>query len=205
MTGVAVELDVVSIVGEELTPAIRLALQRAINKTTAYGRTRAAEAVRKQVNFPASYLSPNSGRLSVTVKATKDNPFEGEISGRSRATSLAQFTKQKPLAPGKRHRNGEINVTVKPGGAKRTIKRAFLINLNNGNIGLAVRTDGAKPKGAYKPKQLGKNLWLLYGPSVDQALMAASDGRGVFEEMSPALLDYLNAEFNRQMDLLNET
>ncbi|MNL84820.1 hypothetical protein D3C87_2129170 [compost metagenome] len=59
------------------------------------------------------------------------------------------------------------------------------------------------PKGAYKPRSLGKNLWLLYGPSVDQALRSASDGGGIYEEMTPESLEFLEKEFFRQLELLN--
>ena len=198
---IALELDVQSIVGNEWNDKIEMALQRAVNRTAERARTRAARMVLEQVAFPASYLSPASGRLTVS-KATKDSPFEATITGRDRGTSLARFTKQKPLAPGKRHPGGKVNVMVAPG-SKKEISRAFLVNLRNGNIGLAVRTEGEAPRNAFKPKKLSENVWLLYGPSVDQVLSAATDGDGVYEQMSPEMLDFLNDEFNRQLDVLN--
>ena len=162
----------------------------------------ASQDIREQVSFPASYLAPSAKRLFVSTKATKVSPFEAVISGRDRPTSLARFTNQKPLGGGQRHRGGQLAVTVKPG-VRRYIKRAFLITLNNSNVGLAVRTDGGPPNNAYAPKEIGKNLWLLYGPSVDQVLSAASNGGGIYEEIVPETLDFLNDEFNRQLDLLN--
>ncbi|UUV43210.1 minor tail protein [Rhodobacter phage RcCWillis] len=198
----ALELDTAAIVGDQWNPKIEDALLRSVNKTADRARTQASKEVRNQVAFPASYLSPSAKRLWVSSKATKANPFQAVISGRDRPTSLARFSSQKPLAGGQRHRGGQVAVTVKPG-VKRYIKRAFLISLNNGNAGLAVRTEGAPPNNAFKPKSLGKNLWLLYGPSVDQVLSAASDGDGIYEEMVPDMLDFLNAEFIRQLDLLD--
>ena len=197
----ALELDVQAIVGTEWNDQVEMALQRAVNRTADRARTRAAKMVLEQVAFPASYLNPSKGRLTVS-KATKDNPFEAVITGRDRGTSLAQFTKQRPLAGGARHAGGKINVMVSPG-SKRTISRAFMVNLNNGNIGLAVRTDGDAPRKAFKPKKLSENVWLLYGPSVDQVLSAATDGGGVYEQMSEEMLDFLNAEFKRQLEVLD--
>ena len=196
---ISIEFDQFDFV-PEMSKDVELALVRALNKTADRGRTRAARAVRDQVNFPASYVSPSAKRLWVSQKAKKGG-FEAIISGRSTATSLARFSKQSALSGGQRHKGGTINVMVKPG-RKKSIKRAFIIRLNNDNLGLAVRTNGEKPRGAYKPKPLGKNLWLLYGPSVAQALIAASDGDGIYEDMSPETLEFLEKEFNRQMDLL---
>ena len=199
---VALELDVNAITGNQWNPKIETALLRSINKTADRARTLASQDIREQVAFPASYLAPSAKRLFVSTKATKASPFEAVISGRDRPTSLARFTNQKPLGGGQRHRGGQVAVTVKPG-VRRYIKRAFLIALNNSNVGLAVRTDGGPPNNAYAPKEIGKNLWLLYGPSVDQVLSAASNGGGIYEEIVPETLDFLNDEFNRQLDLLN--
>ena len=199
---VALELDVNAITGNQWNSKIETALLRSINKTADRARTLASQDIREQVAFPASYLAPSAKRLFVSTKATKASPFEAVISGRDRPTSLARFTNQKPLGGGQRHRGGQVAVTVKPG-VRRYIKRAFLITLNNSNVGLAVRTDGGPPNNAYAPKEIGKNLWLLYGPSVDQVLSAASNGGGIYEEIVPETLDFLNDEFNRQLDLLN--
>jgi len=184
----------------EMTPTVSTALTRALNKTADRSRTRFARAVREQVAFPASYVSPSNKRLWVKTRA-RNGAFTTVIEGRGSATSLARFTRQKPLAGGRRHKGGQVNVTVKPG-ASKTINRAFLVRLRNNNIGLAVRTDGPAPSRAYKPKPFGKNLWLLYGPSVDQALSAASIDGGIYEEMTPEMLDFLGQEFDRQMELL---
>ena len=199
---VALELDVNAITGNQWNPKIETALLRSINKTADRARTSASQDIREQVAFPASYLAPSAKRLFVSTKATKASPFEAVISGRDRPTSLARFTNQKSLGGGQRRRGGQVAVTVKPG-VRRYIKRAFLITLSNSNVGVAVRTDGGPPNNAYAPKEIGKNLWLLYGPSVDQVLSAASNGGGIYEEIVPETLDFLNNEFNRQLDLLN--
>lgn len=180
---------------------VSTALVRALNDTAARSRTDASRRVRQQVNFPASYLSPSAKRLWVKTKARK-NALQTVIEGRGNPTSLARFSKQSVLPGGKRHKGGKVNVTVHPG-ETRSISRAFLIRLRNGNTGLAIRTDGSKPKGAWMPRALGKNLWLLYGPSVDQVLSSSRNEKGVLDDMTPEMLDYLEKEFNRQMELLN--
>lgn len=199
MMAVSIEFDQFKFV-PEMTERVELALVRALNKVAERSRTRAARSVREQVAFPASYVSPSNRRLWVSRKA-KRGAFEAVVEGRGRPTSLATFARGRSQVPGKRPKDGSIAVTVKPGVTKK-IARAFLMTLNNNNVGLAVRTEGLPPRGAHKPKLIGKNLWLLYGPSVDQALMAASDGDGVFEELTPENLEFLEYEFNRQMDLL---
>lgn len=177
---------------------IAKALTQALNKIIDRTRTMFDREIRRQVNFPASYLRPSSGRLTVSKKASRGD-FEAVIKGRDRATSLARFTRQKP---GQRVRGGGVKVRVKKeGGRMQTIPRAFLVNLNNGNLGLAVRTDGQKPPNAWKPKQLSDNVWLLYGPSVDQALISATNGKGVVSQMEGTAIDMLDAEFDRLLRL----
>ena len=98
-----------------------------------------------------------------------------------------------------------IGVSVAAGGRKKFIKRAFVMKLRNGNLGLAVRSaPGKQPEGAWKPKPIGKNLWLLYGPSVDQVLMSARSGGGVFSEIEYDTLDVIETEFQRQLGLLED-
>lgn len=184
---------------------VETAITRSINKTLDRTRTRAARAVLDQVAFPASYLGPATKRLWVRQRARNGSLF-GSIEGLDAATSLARFAKQKvPTAGSQRPKGDKIDVRVKAGGGFKAIPRAFLIRLRNNNVGLAVRTNGGQPPGAYKPKEIGKNLWLLYGPSVDQALLAATDGDGVYEELSPEALDFMVGEFHRQIELLEKS
>jgi len=188
-----------------LPETVETAISRAINRTLDRTRTRAAKAVLDQVAFPASYLAPASKRLWVRQRARNDSLF-GIIEGRDSATSLARFAKQKtPTTGTQRPKGNKIDVRVKAGGGFHGIPRAFIIRLKSSNLGLAVRTNGQQPPGSYLPKSIGKNLWLLYGPSVDQTLLAATDGDGVYEELTPEALEFLADEFNRQMDVLEKT
>lgn len=185
---------------DEIPASVRKNALRAVNKTTRDGRVAVRRGIQKQVNFSASYL--NSGNRLTAIPANAGN-LEGRIVARTRPTSLARFTKDQPLAPGQRRRAAGVKVTVKPGVA-RFISGAFVIPLRSGadgslsNRGLAIRSD-TQPSGSYKPKRIGKNLWLLYGPSVSQLMYSARNpkGTGVAEEVAPELAAKLEAEFNR--------
>jgi hypothetical protein len=187
---------------DDLPPRIERAAVRAINKTAPRARTAAARGVLAEVNFPASYLNPSQGRL-VARKARRGH-LEGAVSGRVRPTSLARFTKDKPLLRGQKPRKG-VRVEVHKGKAHYKLG-AFLIPLRSGgdgslgNVGLAVRSEVSPPK-AYRPKKIGKNLWLLYGPSVNQVLYSLRNQRGVIEDIAPETLNFLNKEFLRLLDL----
>ena len=193
MIGVAIEFDleIPAVLGLSLEK-IERAQQRAINKTVDRARTMAAKAVQQQVRFPASYLSPSGGRLTVAQRASKGN-LEAIVRGRDRPTSLARFARGKGNSKG-------ILVSVK-GRNDARISRAFIVTLRNGNIGFAVRTEGGPPKGAYKPGKLGENLWLLYGPSVQQVLSGVKNNGGVYEQISEEVQEFAAAEFLRLLEL----
>lgn len=174
---------------------IERAAYRALNLAGTKVRTRVAKMSREQVNFPASYLAPAGGRLTVAEKA-RAGRLAVTIAGRDSPTSLARFTGRQTQA----NQEGKIRVEVAPGMAK-FVKRAFFVNLRNGNRGLAVRTDGPPPDRAYRPRKLGENVWLLYGPSVDQVLRGVTSARGgTFGEVEPEALEILEAEFWRLLD-----
>ncbi len=150
------------------------------------------QEMQKQIAFPSGYL--NKDRLSVRKKANRQN-LEAMISGRDRPTSLARFaakgstplnTKGKPL-----------RLTIKPGKPVQ-LDKAFLVNLRNGNTGLAVRLKkGEKIEFSQKAVRLAENLYLLYGPSVDQVLKSVS------VDQSPDIMDRLNRNFLRQFARLS--
>lgn len=170
---------------------IATAALRAVNKIADRARTEAAKRIREQVNLPASYLNPSQGRLTVSKKAV-DGDISAVVTGRQRPTSLARFATSAGAG---------VKVAVKPGLA-RLLPRAFFVQLRSGaeglgNTGLAIRLpDGQRPSRAFHPTQLGANgPWLLYGPSVDQIFKAVS------QDISPLMLDQLEAEFFRLMEL----
>lgn len=189
------EYEVVAIEGlsalgeiESLSERERIAAIRAVNKTADRARTAASRLMRSQVDFTASYLNE---RLTVAKRASGTN-LEAVIRGRDRPTSLARFVTGNTKA-------GSTPVMVKPGVAK-FVKRSFIMKLRGAggeltNRGLAVRTSGGPPKGAYKPARISDTLWLLYGVSVDQAF------RSVRGEITPDAAIFLEAEFLRLMAL----
>jgi hypothetical protein len=151
----------------------------------------------KQINFPRNYLTPS--RLGVRRRATRGS-LEAVISGRDRPTSLARFA---PGATPENSKNRPIFLRVKPGNTQKMVRKdgrpsAFLLRLKNGNIGLAVRLrKGETLKNSDKAVNLGENLYLLYGPSVDQVL------QDVAVEESPGIGDRLTNSFLRQFTRLS--
>ncbi len=182
---------------ETLPTQVKLAAQRAVNRTIDRARTSSARRMREQVNFPARYLSGEDGRLAISQRATGDN-LEARITGRFRPTSLARFVTAGSLGS----RRAGVRVEVAPGFAKRS-RRMFLIRLRAGtaeldtksNLGLAIRLKPGE-RIEHKARQIGKTgLYLLYGPSVDQVF------RTVADDVAPEAADDLEAEFLRLMEL----
>lgn len=181
---------------EELESAgkrIEAAAFRAINAGADRGRKLSTDEMRRQINFPAGYFRGQNSRLRVTKRA-KPGDLEAVITGRDRPTSLARFR-----SSGQFRKQG-VTVSVKPG-RPEFLKRAFLMPLKGSmglanNVGLAIRLPkGARPRVAYRPVEMARGLWLLYGPSVDQVF------RGVRDDVAPDVSEYLQTEFSRLVDL----
>lgn len=175
-------LDVLDGLDPKITKAAKLAVNAAIRKAQTLG----ARSMQRQINFPGSYLTGADGRLSIARFAT-DSSLEAVLRGRDRPTSLARFVS----GGAKVGKKGGVSVEVDPGVAKR-MPSAFAIKLKNNNIGLAIRTKNPPSMGA---KKLGDNLYLLYGPSVDQVFNMTR------EQISDDVEEYLNAEFTRLIGL----
>lgn len=159
----------------------------AINETaTRGGISMIRRDMRDQINFPSGYLE--QGRLRVARKAYGSS-LEAVIRGRDRATSLARFAAgQRPENTRKR----PIQVQVK-NGQSLWMRKAFLVRLNNGNIGLAVRLKpGEQMRNTDAAVALAPNVFLLYGPSVDQVF------RGVAEDRAPDIANLVERNFLRQ-------
>ncbi len=173
----------------------------AVNAAAKRAYAEAGRQIRRQINFPAGYVTGSEGRLKITQFA-KAERLEARISGRRRPTSLARFARSDSS-------KGGITVSVSPGAAVR-LPRAFFIRLRAGansldtksNLGIAIRLPpGKRPRGSREgAKQIGKGLWLLYGPSVQQAFINRQGG-GVAEDVSPEVANFLEREFFRLMDL----
>jgi hypothetical protein len=182
---------------DRLPDVTKQAAMLAINQTA---ERKAVPAARReiydQVNFPRDYL--NNDRLGVRSKATR-NSLEATITGRQRPTSLARFLVGTPTIESTRRRGaGGVKVRVKPGVTKQ-LKGGFLVRLRAGksdsgsfNIGLAVRLRPGEHLNTRGAPMLSKNVYLLYGPSVDQVFRIVAD------DITPETLDYLSAEFLRQ-------
>lgn len=174
--------------GDKVPEAARLAINQTAERRAI---PLARDEITSQVAFPKGYL--NGDRLSISKKATNVD-LEAVISGRDRPTSLARFVVGSTV-PG-RQKNG-VRVVVAPG-ETRVMKTAFTVNLNNGNRGLVLRTkDGEGVKGKrLQARPFGENLYLLYGPSVNQVFT------NVAEKVLNQVGDYLGDEFLRQLGRL---
>lgn len=181
---------------DEMPASVLRFARMAINTTTRKSRTLASRRIRDQVGFSATYLADGNGRLSITKSAT-ENDLEARIRGRFRPTSLARFVSSSS--------SRGVRVRVKPG-SSQLMKRAFLMRLRAGNAaidtksnqGLAIRLQpGERIANKRQMIQVSGNLYLLYGPSVDQVFSS------IAEEIAPETSDMLEAEFLRLLDRLN--
>lgn len=189
---VDVELRDVELVADYFreAPAVaKRAASMAINQTVQrVGLGRSRRLMLQQTAFPPGYLTDPS-RFGVQKTANPDD-LESIVSARTRPTSLARFA-----AFGAKQ--GAV-VTVNPGRPK-TMSRAFLIRLRNGNTGLAIRLRPGEDvqNRRFPVKRLANGLVLLYGPSVDQVF------RDVRSEVAPEVLATLESEFLRQFARLS--
>lgn len=155
------------------------------------GLPRFRRAIADQVAFPGGYL--NRERLGITKRAT-ENDLSVAVTARFRPTSLARFAAGQTVEGSRRTR--QVRVRVKKG-RSAVIQNAFLVRLRGApdgfNMGLAIRLKaGERLKGSRGAVRLDNNVYLLYGPSVDQVFRSVA-----VEEVDAVLLD-LEVEFRRQ-------
>lgn len=163
----------------------------AVNTTARKFRTESSRRIREQIAFPARYLdSKTDGNLRLARTATVA-AMEAVIQGRFEPTQLSRFVK----GP-KRH--GIKGPTVEVGrGNRERMNRAFLMNLRSGNIGLVVRLrQGEHIENKSRMVSMNNNLYLLYGPSVNQIF------RQVSEEVSDDAGAFMEKEFLRMTEAL---
>lgn len=181
---------------ERMPDLVNEAAYFAVNDTLRDEEVAVRRDMETQINFPKGYLR-KSDRYGIGKRATKGS-LEGRLYGRDRPTSLARFAGG---ATRENSRGRSIFVRVSKTGGTVELKRAFIIQLRNGNLGLAIRLpEGQSPDRAYKPVQLTQNngkkllpIWLLYGPSVDQVMSGVITGR------TNEIQDALSRNFDRQL------
>jgi hypothetical protein len=165
----SVQVDIKGLKGvldyfEKLPEIASQAASFAINDVTGGpGLALLRKAVYDEIDFPAGYLTKE--RLGQKERATPTK-LQASIRGRDRATSLARFA-TRGQTPRNTRRGAGVKVQVK-GGKVRDMKGAWLVNLRNGNTGLAVRLRPGERLNSKAAVELAPNVFLLYGPSVDQ-------------------------------------
>jgi len=166
---------------KDLDEKTRINEARAVNKTIDRIRAAASRDIRENINVTRSALA---SRLSLRKVARPGDP-EAILNASDRPRSLASFVTSR------RAKNKGVTVEVKPGERKEML-RAFIINLANGNRGLAIRLKpGETLKNKKYAKELGKNLYILYGPSVNQMF------RMIAEDRVDEFASFLENEFIR--------
>lgn len=179
-----------------------IAQRDAINTVGRYAYAESSRLIRQQVNLTQNYLGSAAAgnRLKITQRATESRPVL-RISANLRAVSLARFAGNRDVAASRRGKG--VRITVKPG-SSRTLRSAFLVKLRPGtqtiaeqfNLGLVVRVPKNGTINVANPRRYSRkdpNLFLLYGPSVDQIF------RQVREDVEDGVVDRLTAEYLRQM------
>jgi hypothetical protein len=175
----------------DLPEKVKRSAMQAVNYAARRSRTRTSKAIREQVNWKPGYLDDRR----FTLDLAKNFEDSATITGRFRPTSLATFARRKSAGQDKKGPNGGVYVTVKPGSAA-FVKRGFVMRLRRGaqltetdfNLGLAVRLKpGETIRGKLTMRQLskGSNVYLLYGPSINQVFrdVADSDTDNIAEDM----------------------
>jgi hypothetical protein len=179
---------------EKFPQVARTAMSIALNETARGPALKAAKRnIMAQINFPEGYLDT---RVQFKQAATPYK-LEARIVGRDRPTSLARFTQPGTPVGRQAVANRGLNVIVKRGSPQR-IPQGFLVNLRNSNIGLAIRLKpGEKVHGVqrFNPVRLFPNVYLLYGPSVDQVLTDVGDQ--IAEEVTSDIAEEFNRQFAR--------
>lgn len=176
------------------------AASQSINDSARRGRTRAARRILSQVALPQSYLSPGGGRL-VVGRFASPQALEASIRARSRPTSLARFARNPRIG------KGNVTISVKRGRVT-FLRRAFLVRLRRGtaltdtqhNLGLAIRLRPGEriANKRIQAAALGRGLYLLYGPSVQQVFLDEQD-TGVAVEIAPKIADDLSRSYLRRL------
>lgn len=179
---------------ERFPTAAKRAMSVAINETARdVALPEARREITAQVNFPFGYLD-DGDRLSISQFAYPER-LEAKLTARDRPTSLNRFVTG-DLPAEATYRAG-VTVAVKPGSVRK-LPGAFAVPLKNGNIGLAIRLrPGETLTGVhdFTPIQLFPNVFLLYGPSVNQVFQT------VAEDIELPVTNALETEFLRQLNL----
>jgi len=165
-----------------------LAAQLSINDTVRWARTRLKVGMQQQVNLTESAFGKK--HFFISQLASRDN-LQATLSAGRQGYSLSRFSVGKPVA-----RARGIKLRIKAGGASVTVKRGFFIAAPNGALGLAVRTSNEGLRNSRAARRIGKNLYLLFGPSPDQLM------RRMAPESVPDVGRHVGAEYSRQLNRL---
>lgn len=199
------EIEVVSLKGfeDEFAKAPKAATQAArfaINAGARKLASASSKQIRGSITFGARELyspaNPKAGKISVLLAS--DSSLEARVRGADRPTLLSRFAVNRPT--GKRKIVPRVRVSPRK---TAELARSWFMRFPNGQVGIAVRL---KPGETMRNRKLGNayplkgspNAFVLFGPSVEQALgQAAPDNLRAVEKL-------VNDEFLRQFTRLSK-
>lgn len=167
---------------------------RATNKVARDIRASSAKAIRKEIAFPARYLSSvKKNNLAITQYASIEH-IQAQITGKYSKTNLSTFVINKNAK--------KLRVQVAPGKRKLApIGSFFFGKKGNENKAIAVRLKEGQR--AAPGKKTASNIWtddkgnrfdILSGPAVNQVF------RNLIPEQQELAIDKLIKEFDRLME-----
>lgn len=186
-----------TVLPEKTREAARIAINDVARQE---GRKLIVQKMESEIAFPSGYVDNTRLRLKTLATNTR---LEATIEARQRPTSLARFSTGGAV----RARNQNVAIQVSRAKSRVAAPRAFLIPLRSGrsltldnyNVGLAVRVekgDALSRSRSAKPMKTFPNVYLLYGPSVDQVFQQ------VIDDLASPIGDMVAREFYRQFDRL---
>lgn len=186
----------------QLGQSVEPSASDAINETAVFARRLGSQEIRQRINFTAKYI--DGGRLAITRRA-KPADLEAVVTGRDRPTSLARFAQGSPRFGRQRT---PPRVRVKASGGASPIRNGFwmrlrrgnaVVSAENANIGLAIRlAEGERVKNKNEMVPIGRNLYLLYGPSVGQVYRTVAEKSS--DEVSAQLANRFAHHLGRRID-----
>jgi hypothetical protein len=186
-------IEGVSEIMRDASKAVKDSIVISINDTAKFGHAEIKKRIVEEVNLKPSYIgSKNSGRLKISSYAVNAND-SAVISARARGTLMSRFL----VSAFKRGSPAKVSIAKS---RVSSISNAFLMKLKSGNSGLVKRVKSGRIEGSKGALKIGKNLFLLYAPSVSQIMSSVISND---EEFNKRINDKLNLNFKKQFERLS--
>jgi hypothetical protein len=154
-----------------------------LNDTARLARARLKAQMQVEIRLTESAFT---GKRLYVAEYANPTRLQATVRGDKQGYSLSRFSVDKPVRLAR-----SPLLQIKLGGESVRVDRGFFLPAPNGALGLAVRTKGPLTKG--KGRKVGKNLYILFGPSPDQMMKRLAPA------LVPSIQQHVRAEFNRQI------